>query len=58
MGGGNMSKAGQIYKNVLNAMQDAEEIEGVDNPHEYQYLMLKIAQVALARLQTSMENAP
>jgi hypothetical protein len=52
-----MTRAEQIYKNVLNAMQDAEEIEGVDNPHEYQYLMLKITQVALTRLQTSIENA-
>jgi hypothetical protein len=52
-----MTRAEQIYKNVLNAMQDAEEIEGVDNPHEYQYLMLKITQVALTRLQTSIEDA-
>jgi hypothetical protein len=52
-----MSRAEQIYRNVLDAMQDADEIEGVENPHDYQYLMLKIAQVALARLQTSMENA-
>jgi len=52
-----MSKAGQIYKNVLNAMQEAEEIEGVEDAKEYQYLMLKIAQVALIRLQTSTENA-
>ena len=52
-----MSRAEQIYDNVLNAMQDADEIEGVDDDKEYQYLMLKIAQVALARLQTSMENA-
>ena len=41
-----------------DAMQDADEIEGVDDNKEYQYLMLKIAQVAFARLQTSMENAP
>jgi hypothetical protein len=53
-----MTRAKQIFKNVLDAMQDADEIEGVDNPHEYQYLMLKIAQVALARLQTSVENTP
>ena len=52
-----MTRAEQIYKNVLDAMQDAEEIEGVDNAHEYQYLMLKITQVALTRLQTSIENA-
>ena len=51
-----MTRAHQIYNNVLNAMQDADEIEGVDNAKEYQYLMLKIAQVALTRLQTSKEN--
>ena len=53
-----MSRANEIYNNVLNAMQDAEEIEGIEDAKEYQYLMLKIAQVAFARLQTSMENAP
>ena len=53
-----MSRAEQIYDNVLKAMQDADEIEGVEDPKEYQYLMLKITQVALTRLQTSMENAP
>lgn len=52
-----MTRAEQIYRNVLDAMQEAEEIEGVEDPKEYQYLMLKIAQIALARLQTSMENA-
>ena len=34
-----MSKANQIYKNVLNAMQEAEEIEGVEDPQEYLNLM-------------------
>ena len=58
MGEFKMTRAEQIYDNVLNAMQDADEIEGVDDNKEYQYLMLKIAQVAFARLQTSMENAP
>jgi hypothetical protein len=57
MGGNSMTRAEQIYRNVLDCMQDADEIEGVEDPKEYQYLMLKIAQVALARLQTSMENA-
>tara|TARA_R110002126_G_scaffold69623_1_gene175584 strand:- start:535 stop:711 length:177 start_codon:yes stop_codon:yes gene_type:complete len=37
-----MSKAGQIYKNVLNAMQEAEEIEGIENPFEYLKLMSAI----------------
>ena len=53
-----MDRGHQIYNNVLNAMQDADEIEGVEDAKEYQYLMLKIAQVALIRLQTSMENTP
>ena len=34
-----MSKANEIYKNVLNAMQDADEIEGVEDPQEYLNLM-------------------
>ena len=34
-----MSKANQIYKNVLDAMQEAEEIEGVEDPQEYLNLM-------------------
>ena len=34
-----MSRANQIYKNVLNAMQEADEIEGVEDPQEYLNLM-------------------
>lgn len=34
-----MSKANQIYKNVLDAMQEADEIEGVEDPQEYLNLM-------------------
>ena len=34
-----MSKANQIYKNVLEAMQEADEIEGVEDPQEYLNLM-------------------
>ena len=36
-----MSRAGEIYKNVLNAMQDAEEIDGVEGI-KYLRLMLEI----------------
>lgn len=35
-----MSRAGEIYKNVLNAMQDAEEIDGVTG---FEYLKLMSA---------------
>jgi hypothetical protein len=34
-----MSKANQIYKNVIEAMQEADEIEGVEDPQEYLNLM-------------------
>jgi hypothetical protein len=34
-----MSKANEIYKNVIEAMQEADEIEGVEDPQEYLNLM-------------------
>jgi len=34
-----MSRANQIYKNVIEAMQEADEIEGVEDPQEYLNLM-------------------
>jgi len=43
-----MSKANQIYKNVLEAMQEAEEIDGVEG-FKYLILMLQIANEAQAR---------
>jgi len=44
-----MSKANQIYKNVLNAMQEAEEIEGVEDANEYLTLMDNIRYEAVKR---------
>ena len=44
-----MSRANEIYNNVLNAMQDAEEIEGVDDDH-YVFLMSSIAIEATKRM--------
>ena len=52
-----MTKADQIYRNVLDAMQDADEIEGVEDPIEYQKLMAKIIMSANRRLRASQENA-
>jgi hypothetical protein len=43
-----MSRAGEIYKNVLNAMQEAEEIEGVEGA-DYMNLMDMIIQEAQKR---------
>lgn len=44
-----MSKAQQIYMNVLDAMQDADEIEGVEDPQEYLKLMDDIRHEAVKR---------
>jgi hypothetical protein len=44
-----MSKANQIYKNVLDAMQEADEIEGVEDPQEYLNLMEAIRYEAVKR---------
>ena len=43
-----MNRAEQIYKNVLNAMQDADEIGGVEGA-DYMNLMDKIIQEAQKR---------
>ena len=52
-----MTRAEQIYRNVLDAMQDADEIEGIEDSKEYQELMAKIVMSATKRLRSSQENA-
>jgi len=49
-----MSRAGEIYKNVLNAMQDAEEIDGVTG-FEYLKLMSAIKLEAKKRFENHAE---
>ena len=44
-----MSRANQIYKNVIEAMQEADEIEGVDDSQEYLNLMEAIRYEAVKR---------
>jgi hypothetical protein len=51
-----MSKANQIYKNVLDAMQEAEEIEGVENTDEYLKLMLEIRHEAQKRFNNCVDS--
>ncbi len=51
-----MSKANQIYKNVLNAMQEAEEIEGVEDPQEYLKLMEDIRYEVVKRYNNCADN--
>jgi len=50
-----MSKANQIFKNVLEAMQEAEEIEGVENTDEYLKLMLEIRHEAQKRFNNCVD---
>ena len=51
-----MSRANQIYKNVLDAMQEAEEIEGVENTDEYLKLMLEIRHEAQKRFNNCVDS--
>ena len=51
-----MSKANEIYKNVLDAMQEAEEIEGVEDTEEYLKLMLEIRHEAQKRFNNCVDN--
>jgi hypothetical protein len=51
-----MNRANQIYKNVLNAMQDADEIEGIEDPQEYLKLMDDIRHEAVKRFNNCADN--
>jgi len=51
-----MTRSDQIYQNVMNEMQYADEIEGIEDPLEYQTLMSAICIEALKRLRTSQSN--
>lgn len=48
-------RAFQIYMNVMNAMQDADEIEGVEG-NEYLELMVAIRDVAMNRFHNCIET--
>lgn len=51
-----LTRAEQIYENVLKAMQDADEIEGVEDPREYIELMDKIRHEAVKRFNNCVDN--
>jgi len=51
-----MSKANQIFKNVLEAMQEADEIEGVEDANEYLLLMDNIRHEAVKRYNNCADN--
>jgi hypothetical protein len=51
-----MNRAMQIYKNVLEAMQEADEIEGVEDANEYLALMENIRYEAVKRYNNCADN--
>jgi hypothetical protein len=51
-----MSRAKEIYKNVLEAMQEAEELGGVEDPQEYLTLMDDIRHEAVKRFMNCADN--
>ena len=51
-----MSRANEIYKNVLEAMQEAEELGGVEDPQEYLTLMDDIRHEAVKRFNNCVDN--
>jgi hypothetical protein len=51
-----MTRANDIFKNVLRAMQDAEEIEGVENPQDYLKLMEDIRHEAQKRFNNCVDT--
>lgn len=51
-----MSRANKIYKNVLEVMQEAEELGGVEDPQEYLKLMEDIRHEATKRFNKCADN--
>ena len=51
-----MSRGFEIYKKVLDAMQEAEEIEGVEDANEYLNLMENIRYEAVKRYNNCADN--
>lgn len=51
------NQASNILKNVLDAMQEADELGGLENHEDYANLMQAIATEALKRKRAALENA-
>ena len=50
-----MNRVDQIYNKVLDAMQEAEELEGLTTPKQYQDLMQRIENTARIRFYNSVD---
>ena len=50
-----MKRSEQIYNKVIEAMQEADEIEGIDNHKKYQELMQRIEHIARERFYNSVD---
>lgn len=51
-----MTRAEQIYRNVLEAMQEAEELDGVVDVGDYLELMDKIRHEAVKRFNNCVDT--
>ena len=51
-----MKRSEQIYNKVIEAMQEADEIEGVESSREYQDLMQRIENTARVRFYNSVDT--
>jgi hypothetical protein len=51
-----LEKTKQIYKNVILAMQDAEELEGLEDPQDYLKLMEDIRHEAQKRFNNCVDT--
>mgnify|MGYP003342475561 FL=1 len=51
-----MNRADALLKQVYDAMQIADEIDGIDDPRQYQWFMQQIEQTARQRFYNSVDN--
>ena len=50
-----MNRLDEIYNKVLNAMQEADELGGIEDPRQYQNLMQRIENTARVRFYNSVD---
>ena len=51
-----MSRKFEVYKNVLEAMQEADELGGIEDPNDYLNLMEAIRYEAVKRYNNCADN--
>jgi len=53
---GVVTRSGEIYRNVLEAMQEADELGGIEDPNDYLNLMEAIRYEAVKRYNNCADN--